>query len=64
MQIFQLSTLVGLVLATIALASPLATRDVASCETQTAADQVSCTTACGSDAACITSWYVDSSLVL
>jgi len=54
----QFSALLGFILATLAVASPLATRDVAACETQTAADQVACTTGCNGDAACITSWYV------
>ena len=45
-------------LAALATASPLFSRDVASCEVVAAAQQVACTGDCAGNAACKSGWYV------
>ena len=51
----SLAALLSLGLATFVTATPLISRDIVACETQTAATQVACIDGCNGDAACITS---------
>lgn len=56
MHFSKLSIMFNVAVLSFAIASPIELRDIASCETQTAANEVACIQGCNKDAACITSW--------
>ncbi|KAF8855244.1 hypothetical protein BDZ45DRAFT_746754 [Acephala macrosclerotiorum] len=55
MQFSKLTTIVALVIFSFVVASPIKPRDIASCETQTAVNEIACIQSCNKDTAYITS---------